>query len=236
MNYLRKLKKFLLKPIKNGEDRTETGIGMLIVFIAMILVAAVAAAVLLHTVGVLQTRATATGTQTIQQVSSGITVTGIIGYDNASPPASGGISQILIFLKPSSGSPAINLANISLELSIGSSTAILHYNSSVFANEAAGSVNIFNVTQWNLLSKSQHNPTSFGVFVAFDPANSVTARFPILSQDDVVGLMINVSNTFGYNITQGSLLTGQLIIPIGSPAIIDLTAPTDFSTKTITLE
>ncbi|EQD31756.1 flagellin, partial [mine drainage metagenome] len=68
------------------------------------------------------------------------------------------------------------------------------------------------------------------------PANSVTLRFPILSHDDVVGLMINVTNTFGYNITQGSLLTGQLIIPVGTPAIIDLTAPNDFSTKTITLE
>ncbi len=236
MNYLRKLRRFLLKPIKSGEDRSETGIGMLIVFIAMILVAAVAAAVLLHTVGVLQTRATATGTQTIQQVSSGITITSVLGYDNATPPASGGVSNLIVFVKPLTGSPSINLANVTLELSIGGSTAILHYNSSIYADESVGTTNIFGITQWNLLSKKQNDPTSFGIFVATDPSSSLTAKFPILTQNDMVGLMINVTETFGYNLTQGGTITGQIVLPIGNIGTIDITAPTDFSTKTITLE
>jgi flagellin FlaB len=235
MNYLKKVKRILKKSFKHDEDRAETGIGMLIVFIAMILVAAVAAAVLLHTVSILQTRATATGTQTIQQVSSGITITSVLGYDNASPPASGGISNLIIFVKPDTGSPSINLANVTLELSIGSSTAILHYNNTIYTDESSGTTNIFAASQWGLLSKKENNPTSFGVFVASDPASSLSAKFPILTQDDVVGLMINVTNTFGSNLTQGGTITGQIILPIGNAAVIDITAPTDFSTRTITL-
>ena len=235
MNYLKKVKRILRKSFKHDEDRAETGIGMLIVFIAMILVAAVAAAVLLHTVSILQTRATATGTQTIQQVSSGITITSVIGCDNASPPASGGISNLIIFVKPDTGSPSINLANVTMELSIGDYTAILRYNNTIFADESTGTTNIFGASQWKLLSKKENNPTSFGVFVASDPSSSLTAKFPILTQNSVVGIMVNVTNTFGSNLTQGGTVLGQIILPIGNPAVIDITAPTDFSTRTITL-
>ena len=236
MNYCRRIIRKVRKSFSFDEDdRAETGIGMLIIFIAMILVAAVAAAVLLHTVAILQTRATSTGTQTIQQVSCGISVTGVVGFDNATPPASGGISELLIFIKPVGGSPAINVANISLELSIGSSTAILQYNNQVFDNQANGTSNIFSGAAWKNLSNK--DKTSFGVFVASDPQKSLTNLYPILSDDDIVGLMINVTSSFGSNITEGSTLIGELVLPVGATAAqINIIVPNDFGEKTITLE
>lgn len=61
------------------EDRAQVGIGTLIVFIAMVLVAAIASGVLIHTAGFLQTKSEVTGEESVDRTTNRIQVLSSIG-------------------------------------------------------------------------------------------------------------------------------------------------------------
>jgi len=63
-----------------ADDIGDMGIGAMIVFIAMVLVAGIAASVLIQTANRLEIQAMETGQETIGEVSTGLAVTGISGY------------------------------------------------------------------------------------------------------------------------------------------------------------
>ncbi|WP_348609381.1 archaellin/type IV pilin N-terminal domain-containing protein [Halobaculum rarum] len=68
--------------ITDEEERGQVGIGTLIVFIAMVLVAAIAAGVLINTAGFLQSKSQETGQQSSKQVSDRVQEVATVGNVN----------------------------------------------------------------------------------------------------------------------------------------------------------
>ena len=99
--------------ITDNEDRGQVGIGTLIVFIAMVLVAAIAAGVLINTAGFLQSQAEATGQESTDLVSERIDVTSEVGIvGNAS---NGTLNEIRISVAGAAGSDQIDLSETTIE-------------------------------------------------------------------------------------------------------------------------
>ena len=94
------------------------GIETLIIFIAMILVAAVAAGVLVRTSGVLQQKALAVAAESITRVSTGIEVIQITANANTSD-GSGSAKEIEILTRLAAGSDPIPLQDMSLSYTSG---------------------------------------------------------------------------------------------------------------------
>jgi flagellin-like protein len=93
-------------------DRGQVGIGTLIVFIAMVLVAAIAAGVLINTAGLLQTQAEATGEESTQQVSDRLQIQSATG----NVTGAGTIDEVNLTVTKAPGAGDIQLLNVTYEV------------------------------------------------------------------------------------------------------------------------
>jgi len=117
-------------------DRGQVGIGTLIVFIAMVLVAAIAAGVLINTAGFLQSQAQATGEESAAQVTDRVQIistTGTtVGLDDDGDFTEGDIEDRAIGLLNVSvmrapGASDIDLENAVVEVFVGGDSATVDF-------------------------------------------------------------------------------------------------------------
>ena len=101
----------MFETVSDEEARGQVGIGTLIVFIAMVLVAAIAAGVLINTAGFLQTQAEATGEESTSQVTNNLGVVSAVGVDTGS----GSVDTVNLVVKKSSGSDPIDLTQTEIQ-------------------------------------------------------------------------------------------------------------------------
>jgi len=99
----------------NTDDRGQVGIGTLIVFIAMVLVAAIAAGVLINTAGLLQTQAEATGEETQEQVSDRLQIQSATGVVKTQVNGDNNITAVNLTVTKSPGAGNIDLDNVTYE-------------------------------------------------------------------------------------------------------------------------
>jgi flagellin FlaB len=97
----------------------------MIVFIAMVLVAAVAAAVLISTANSVREQATSTGDQTINNVASGFIKEGVVGHIDSSDFKLDGVN---ITLRLAAGSPNVYMQNVVVKVMWGSNDITLTYS------------------------------------------------------------------------------------------------------------
>jgi flagellin FlaB len=112
------------------EERGQVGIGTLIVFIALVLVAAIAAGVLINTAGFLQNQAESTGQESTKQVTNSVNIVGTTGvYDDGGGTGDTGLDtnavdnvSVVVSLAP--GADPVDLADAQVEYLGGSSTTL----------------------------------------------------------------------------------------------------------------
>jgi flagellin FlaB len=210
-----------IKKMLKEDDLGDMGIGAMIVFIAMVLVAGIAASVLIQTANKLEIQAMQTGQQTTEEVATGIGVEDIsgqkgnyVGYTN------GSILNVTICVSARSGSNDIDLSNAVVELSDSTSKYLLTYDSGNWFGtpDAAG---VFATAAFD------GSAIEFGVIVLEDADGSCVAANPVINRGDHVLLTISAGECFG-GLTERSDIWGMVIPESGAPGVFAFRTPASY--------
>jgi flagellin FlaB len=216
------------------------GIGAMIVFIAMVLVAGIAASVLVQTANRLEMQAMQTGQQTTAEVATGIKVIDIEGqktlrpihYNAATGLIRGGgaldawfndtrLQNMTITVSPRAGSLDIDLSQAVIEISNSSAKCILRYDDTQF-NDVIDDTGVFGTASFDLL------PDQFGVIELEDADDSCSDTAPVINRGDKVMLTINLSACF-FGLVERTDIWGMVIPEDGAPGIFAFRTPAAYT-------
>ena len=114
-----------VKRLRKKDEEGDMGIGTMILFIAMVLVAAVAAALLISTASELNQQAQETGRIAQQEVASGFVVVDKYGVVPDGDSTSPSIDDFYLKMRLSAGSPVVDMDNVVIEVQSDSFEASL---------------------------------------------------------------------------------------------------------------
>ncbi|SEO33148.1 flagellin FlaB [Halorientalis persicus] len=215
---------------KEDEDRGQVGIGTLIVFIAMVLVAAIAAGVLINTAGFLQSQSEETGQQSSQQVTNRLAVqqsSGLVEEITGDKLVVGGVEMIAT---KAPGAEDIDLTGVTMQWVDDSGT--------------------YDLVHENVANSDDNNNNPDGTFshVAIkDQDSSLSGDAPVInSPDDRAKIIISVGDIYsedpafptnaipingGDGLEEGDTATIRITTQSGSVSTVRLTVPESLSGK-----
>ena len=211
----------------DGNKSGAMGIGAMIIFIAIVLVAGIAASILVQTGTQLEMQTLQTGQDTITKTSAGLTVFGVEGYNE-----SGKITKLAIEIMPKPGSPDIDLQTTLIEITEGTEKHILDFGGT---NQHINSSDV----NGNILTNGKFgDSTSFGITILQDKDKSCTANNPIIGFGDHVILGIDTTAIFSTNsgLSPRTEVNGMIIIEEGASGIIGFTTPPSYVNDIIELQ
>ncbi|MBC7086474.1 MAG: flagellin [Methanomethylovorans sp.] len=189
----------------------QIGIGTLIIFIAMVLIASVAASVIIQTSGVLQQKAQSTGKQATQEVSSNLVIKSIEGIraKNTSASIAENISLLKIKVGLNVGSSPVDLKQLVICISDGNNNNDLIYANneklygSVMSNFSSSASADSNLEKLLVSTQSSPGDNAKYFFTASkirDEDMSFSQASPIMNTGDLVIIYVSTvsSGDTGY--------------------------------------
>ncbi len=203
-----------------ADDIGDMGIGAMIVFIAMVLVAGIAASVLIQTANRLEMQAMSSGQETIGEVATGCAVTAISGH--RTDDADDNLDLMMISIRPRAGSISIDLEQAYVELSDSETKVILKYTNTEFHDTPDINGSFFASGFYNGLDS-----THFGVIVLEDADSSLSANTPVINKGDQVMITVNLDQVFpaGPGLDTRTAVWGLVQPEDGAPGVYAFTTP-----------
>lgn len=187
--------------------RAEMGVGTLIIFIALLLVAAVAAGVLIQTAGSLQQKALSTGNQATGQISTNALVLEVSAVDGSDQD----VENFSMIMKLAPGSDSIKLDDVTLTMNTVDETTTYTYDS--------GSTPVVNDTDDN------------GTFVVTYLQNGANNQPGVLVRGDVIQIDLIAQSA----IAEGEFVRLNFIPKIGTSTRVIFDTPDVISTERVYL-
>jgi flagellin FlaB len=207
----------------HNDDRGQVGIGTLIVFIAMVLVAAIAAGVLINTAGFLQSSAEETGQQSSDQVTNRLEVVNAVGIQINGDESTIGLVELTVRKAPGAGN--IDLGSTTLQMVHSSGSYDLTYGEDV----AADSTGAPNGTHFNVSDVQDDDSSITDSQVLNDPSDRATVYVDV--DDIIAGTPYDDSNTqnSGAGLGEGSTATIRINTQSGGTTELRLVVPETLS-------
>jgi flagellin FlaB len=216
-----------LRRMKNTEG--DMGIGTMILFIAMVLVAAIAAALLISTAGDLNQQAQETGRLAQQEVSSGFQVVEVFGIDcsatgtSAVPgTADDDVDDLYLKIKLNAGSQKVDMSNVVIEVTGKDFERSLTFGDwDTGVQDATGT--LYAVEKQDFSSGEITDPD--GLYTATNAATDS----PIVSQGTLLLVHIAVDEidtaTGANDLTPQEIVTVKIIPKHGTPTVEVINIP-----------
>jgi archaellin len=186
------------------------GIGTLILFIAMILVAAIAAGVLLTTAISLQSSALLTGRRTTTKVSSQVEPLMVFAEDANDST----VDYFYVKISLTPGSQAIKFEDVLVALDTKNTTKSYSYSSSVTCNTS---------------STMDSNTGNFGAAHLLESSTSHNDDYIV--RGEIVELCFKANRAIG----EDEEVTIQMVPKVGNPVLLNMVLPTIMNSKRVFL-
>jgi len=212
---------------RQHDDRGQVGIGTLIVFIAMVLVAAIAAGVLINTAGFLQSSAEQSGEQSTNQVTNRLQIVDIVGNDIVEDGQGMEVTTVALTVKRAPGSGNVDLSTTTAQwVSSDGSYDVISYTASQGSGGSAGDAGFVTSTlqddDSSITNSNVLNDQSDRAIITFQ-----TTSVPDAEQD---GQLLD-EQLVGGDLTEGSTAEIELTTQAGGDTTATVVVPPSLSGK-----